>query len=325
MLIAGFDAGQTHTRCRLQQWKAAGNDRARDNQLAPQPRLVEGEGSGVSHLDAPQGEARFHAAIRSSLEAALHADGLPLDTPLDAAVMGASGIEQGTALQARGQHLLSTALNLPETQTLVTGDERTALHGAFPNSAGIVLISGTGMICLGRNAAGDEHRCGGWGWRLDGAGSAFDIGHQGLQLSLRMADGRVKETPLRKALWSALDCSNAAAIKALAAGTDLGVAELARLAPLVHAQALAGDGMALQVIEASALALADAVTAVARALKLDHPLISAQGGAINHLALLHDRVDEHLNQNLGQWSWMSAGGDACDGALTLARELLSQR
>lgn len=320
MLIAGFDAGQTHTRCRLQ-CLDPGSDGAQHST----PDLGEGEGSGVCHLDAPEGEARFQAALRSSLNAALQDAELPLHTRLDAAVVGASGIEQGTALQQRGQRLLSEVLAVPPNQTLVTGDERTALHGAFPTGAGIALISGTGMICLGRDQAGREHRCGGWGWRLDGAGSAFDIGHQGLQLSLRMADGRLPVTPLCRQLWDALGCRTSAEVKALAAGSALDVASLARLAPLVHAQAIDGDAEALAVLAHSASALAEAVTAVARALSLQAPAISAQGGAITHLPRFRALVSDQLDQRLGRWQWSDQGGDACDGALSLARGLIRPR
>ena len=317
MLIAGFDAGQTHTRCRIERWAAGGA--SRDGTV-----LSEGEGSGVCHLDAANGDSRFTSAIRSSLSDALTAAGLAPSSPIAAAVVGASGIEHGTDLQQRGQRLLCETLELTPHHTLVTGDERTALHGAFPDRAGITLISGTGMICLGRNANGLEHRCGGWGWKLDGAGSAFDIGHQGLQLSLQMADGRRAETPLRAALWSALDCNTAAAIKALAAGPQLGVAELARLAPIVHTHAAGGDPQALQVISNSAVALAIAVAGVARALTLPTPEINAQGGAITHLPLLRSLMEAQLNLRLPGWRWSSGGGDACAGALSLVRSLLSQ-
>ena len=315
MLIAGFDAGQTHTRCRLERWLP-------DTHGNRGTVLSEGEGSGVCHLDAPDGESRFGHAIRSSLSNALAAAGLAPSLPIQAAVVGASGIEQGTDLQQRGQQVLSEVLGLPAEQSLVTGDERTALHGAFPNQAGIALISGTGMICLGRNADGDEHRCGGWGWKLDGGGSAFDIGHQGLQLSLRMADGRSSCTSLRGDLWDALGCTSPASIKALAAGPHLGVAELARLAPIVHSHAEAGDPQALQVIHDAACALSDAVVGVAEALKLAPPTINAQGGAITHLPLLRSELERQLNQRLPGWHWSNAGGDACDGALSLARELI---
>ena len=154
MLIAGFDAGQTHTRCRLQRLLQTASESASQSEAWRPTTVGEGEGSGVSHLEAANGEGRFCNAVLSSLQAALTAAELPQDSRLDAAVVGASGIEQGTSLQQRGQRLLSQTLQLNEQRVLVTGDERTALHAAFPRAAGIVLISGTGMICLGRNEEG---------------------------------------------------------------------------------------------------------------------------------------------------------------------------
>ena len=201
-LLAGFDAGQTHTRCRLSVVQNG----------VHQP-VGEGEGPGVSHLDAPQGERRFLEAISTSAQEALknHPDGV-----IQAAVVGASGIEHGTALQQRAERLVGQALAIGDdtglTKVLVTGDERTALRGAIPEGAGILAISGTGMIVLGRDKNGHEHRCGGWGWLLDGAGSAFDLGHQGLQLTLRMADGRLPDHPLRLQIWNQMGCDSHAAV-----------------------------------------------------------------------------------------------------------------
>ena len=94
-LLAGFDAGQTHTRCRLSVVQNG----------VHQPG--EGEGPGVSHLDAPQGERRFLEAISTSAQEAVknHPDGV-----IQAAVVGASGIEHGTALQQRAGRLVGQAL-----------------------------------------------------------------------------------------------------------------------------------------------------------------------------------------------------------------------
>jgi len=55
-LIAGFDAGQTHTTCRLATLLPDGSWLAQG----------EGQGSGVSHLAADGGSARFVAALQSS-------------------------------------------------------------------------------------------------------------------------------------------------------------------------------------------------------------------------------------------------------------------
>jgi N-acetylglucosamine kinase-like BadF-type ATPase len=324
VLIAGFDAGQTHTRCRL----------ARLNPGGDRVVLAEGEGPGVSHLEAPGGEQRFGQALVQSLEAARHALPQQLagqELVLAAAAVGASGIEAASSVQPRGQRLAAAALQLPSERVVVTGDERTALEGARgAATAGILLISGTGCIALGRNAQGQQHRCGGWGWLLDGAGSAADIGRDGLALSLQMADGRQTDTPLRQALWNALelaadDPAAPQAIKALVVQPDFGAAGLARLAPVVHQQAEAGDADALAIVRRSAAALAAMASTIAARLQLVAPPIWAAGGAVEHLELLRQGLADTLALHCLGARLEQPAGDGCDGALQLARALIRPR
>ena len=311
-MIAGFDAGQTHTSCRL----ASLSD---NGQLQP---LADGEGSGVSHLAAPGGDQRFTAALRSSLAAAQASAGLGAALPLAAACIGASGIEADSAVQARGQELAAAALGIRPGLVVVTGDERTALKGAFAVGAGVLVISGTGCIALGRAADGRSHRCGGWGWLLDGAGSALDIGRDGLALSVQMADGRLADTPLRAALWQAIGADSPQQVKAAVVAEGFAPAGFARLAPLVDRQALAGDGEAQVVIQRSAEALAAMVAAVARELDLTAPAVYGVGGALQHLVGLRQGFSAALAHQCPGARLTAPGGDALDGALALAAEQL---
>ena len=314
-LIAGFDAGQTHTRCRLALVGAAGSS------TGVQP-LAEGSGSGVSHLAAADGPARFQAALTSSLAAArarLTASDLP---PLAAAAVGASGVEQGTELQAQGQSLAALALGLEPAMVAVTGDERTALAGAFGAGAGVLVISGTGAIAVGSDGADRSHRCGGWGWLLDGAGSAMDIGRDGLAASVRMADGRRAETPLRAALWQALGAGSAQAVKAAVVASDFGAAGFAQLAPVVDRLAGAGDPEATAIVQRSAEGLAQLVVGVATALAMPTAPVCPVGGAVTHLGQLRRHFEQSLRLSLPGASLVSPGGDACSGALALAAALL---
>ncbi len=316
-LLAGFDAGQSHSRCRLA--PAAGG-----------PPLVEGVGPGVCHLAAPDGPERFAAALRESLiraRAHLHDRRDPAGAaPLRAAVVGASGIEQGTPLQAQGQAITAACLGLAPQRLLITGDERTGLRGAFPQGPGILVISGTGTIALGRDGEGREHRCAGWGWLLDGAGSAMDIGRDGLALSLRMADGRQAVTTLLETLWRGLDLDPAdplapQAIKARVVDPAFGPAGFARLAPLIQGLAAAGEPQAAAILRRHGDALAEMVAAVAHALHLSAPPVCGLGGALTHLAGLSQAFDEHLAERLPGARLVAPAGDACDGALALAAEL----
>lgn len=323
-LIAGFDAGQTHTTCRL---ALAGDG------IPPGvgPVVGEGDGPGVCHLAAPEGPERFGAALRESLvraRAHLIDAGEPAGTAeLVAAAVGASGIEQGTAVQEQGQALAAAALGLAPERVVVTGDERTALRGAFAGGPGIVVISGTGTIAVGRNGAGQEHRCAGWGWLLDGAGSAMDIGRDGLALSLQIADGRLADGPLRRDLWQALDLDPddpgaPQRLKALVVADGFGPAGFARLAPVLDRLAAAGDPRALAVMEHNAGALAAMAAGVARGLDLVGPAVCPMGGALHHLEQLKAPFARSLALALPGSRLVGPAGDACQGALTLAAGLL---
>jgi len=340
-LIAGFDAGQTHTSCRLA--------------TADGSPVAEGEGPGVCHLAAADGPERFQEALRQSFAAACRQIGnqKPRDrlgpggtqgsraeatrpelqaqapAPLLAAAVGASGIEQGSDVQKLGLTLAAAALGLPRAQLAVTGDERTALRGAFPQGPGIIVISGTGTIAVGRDGQGRDHRCAGWGWLLDGAGSAMDIGREGLSLSLQMADGRLADTPLRAALWLALavdpaDPQAAQRIKALVVRPEFGAAGFARLAPVVAQSAGSGDPQAQAILRQNGAALAASVAGVARALGLEAPPVAALGGAITHLQGLQKAFEEALSLELPAARLQEPAGDACSGALALAGELVGR-
>lgn len=322
-LIAGFDAGQTHTTCRLAE---AGSGRV----------LAEGQGPGVCHLAASEGPQRFQEALRGSLAGAMQrlvasAGASPDDEDgLQAAAIGASGIEIGTAVQQEGLQLAAEALGLPEARLWVGGDERTALRGAFPDGPGIVVISGTGTIAVGRDGQGREHRCAGWGWILDGAGSAYDIGRDALALALRMADGRLPKTPLHRRIWQALeldpeDPEAPQAIKARVVQPGFVPAGLAALAPVLEALAAEGDAEATGLLHRHAEALVDSVSGVAQALQLQAPPVAALGGAITHLHIFRSLFRGVLLRCHPEARLQAPAGDAASGALAIARELLDPR
>jgi N-acetylglucosamine kinase-like BadF-type ATPase len=216
---------------------------------------------------------------------------------------------------------------LPAQRLVVTGDEHTALRGAFPEGPGIVVISGTGTIAVGSDGQGRHHRCAGWGWLLDGAGSAMDIGRDALALSLRMADGREPDGPLRREIWLALgldpeDPGAPQRIKALVVDPAFGAAGFARLAPELNRLAGQGDARAAAILVQNAEALAAMVAAVAAALDLRAPPVCALGGALLHLGELRRPFAALLAKRLEGHPLVSPDGDACMGALQLAADCL---
>src|SRR5207244_3470283 len=78
----------------------------------------------------------------------------------------------------------------------VVNDGAIALRAAIPRGPGVLVIAGTGSIGYGRDAAGREHRAGGWGYLLDDLGSAYVAGLAGLSAVLRAHDWRDPPTAL---------------------------------------------------------------------------------------------------------------------------------
>jgi N-acetylglucosamine kinase-like BadF-type ATPase len=60
----------------------------------------------------------------------------------------------------------------------VVGDNIIALHAAFGSGPGVIVISGTGSICFGRNDKGATARAGGWGFAISDEGSGHWIGRR---------------------------------------------------------------------------------------------------------------------------------------------------
>lgn len=73
---------------------------------------------------------------------------------------------------------------------LVTALEAASLDGRKDFAARVVVLSGTGSCCFGRNQKGQTAKAGGWGHLLGDQGSGYEIAHS----ALRMLIGRLERT-----------------------------------------------------------------------------------------------------------------------------------
>jgi N-acetylmuramic acid 6-phosphate etherase len=73
---------------------------------------------------------------------------------------------------------------------LVTALEAASLDGAQDFAARVIVLSGTGSCCFGRNQSGQTAKAGGWGHLLGDQGSGYEIAHS----ALRMLIGRLERT-----------------------------------------------------------------------------------------------------------------------------------
>ena len=77
---------------------------------------------------------------------------------------------------------------LPQATIIIESDAFIASIGALGIDPGILLISGTGSIVIGRDTKGTMFRVGGWGPHFGDEGSGFWIGREAVRAALRSLD-----------------------------------------------------------------------------------------------------------------------------------------
>src|SRR5262249_61293787 len=119
---------------------------------------------------------------------------------------------------------------IPGAQVIIESDAFIASLGAIGIDPGILLISGTGSIVIGRDNNRHMFRVGGWGPHFGDEGSGFWIGREAVRAALRTIDAQVpSEVPERIAANLKLK-SISEVVGAWGRGT-VGVPEIAGLVP----------------------------------------------------------------------------------------------
>ncbi len=152
---------------------------------------------------------------------------------------------------------------LAKNHTIDT-DAAAALAGAFAGGPGIIVISGTGAICFGKDEAGTLYRCGGWGYLLGDEGSGYYIGQQALIAALKDLDGRGPKTILREVYENRYGLTSIDMIISQIYSGKIDRAEIASNAPFVFEASEKGDVAARRIIENAGREIGIQIAATAR-------------------------------------------------------------
>ena len=180
-------------------------------------------------------------------------------------------------------------------ETVVSTDAAIALEDAFGESAGVVLIAGTGSMALGRGPTGRMVRAGGWGPVVGDEGSGAWIGRRALGIAAASIDGREPETALVGALVQGCGVSDANGFIAWA--TQASPADLAGLVRVVVETAAAGDLRANALLTLAVEELMLHVRAVARELFGDERAavpVALAGGMMKPGSAMRKRTEHRL-------------------------------
>ena len=214
----------------------------------------------------------------------------------------------------------------PEGRIGVDHDLRVAMAGCLAGQTGIVLITGTGTACYGRDELGRSWQAGGWGHLLDDPGSSYWLGLQAMIAAVRDYDGRGRPTSLRASIQEAL---NLKSIQQILRRVDLeGMTrnEIAALARLVTEAAMDEDAVAREIIDRGASELAAMVATVASKLGMSDPAdpvpVSVTGGLTNAGRVFMDPLRSAIEKRLPQAALVEPKLPPVLGAVMLAIESL---
>lgn len=272
--VLGLDGGGTKTEAVL--LDAAGQVLAR-SQAGPSNPLRVG----------------FGAAIRAVREAARGATKrVPmLDGHAAAAIcVGLAGVGPP---ESRQKMEVLLAAEFPHSRLQICTDLDLALAAAGDGPA-IVLLAGTGSFAVGRNAAGETARAGGYGSQIGDEGSAYDIGRRAVLAAMHENDRTGTDSPLGKRLLRELGCTDWSAVKVRAQSASDEV--FPRLFSVVATLADSDDATAQELLHSAAFDLAAIAENLVDRLAMREMrfLLAKTGGMMGRSKFLESRLDERL-------------------------------
>ena len=160
---------------------------------------------------------------------------------------------------------------------------------ALYEEADMAVISGTGSVVFVKDETSYK-RLGGWGYLLDGAGSAYDIGRDALREALRQEDMKESPSLMSRMLYKKLNTDTV--WNHINTVYNEGKPYIAGLASVVFEAYRQEDERAKEIVENNAKALAELLGAGVR-LYGASPIAIASGGLFEHYG---DIMTEHIGK-----------------------------
>lgn len=181
------------------------------------------------------------------------------------ATLGLAGVRRADLKQIIHERIVER-LGIRKVQVMT--DAEIALLGIGENKAGLVIIAGTGSICIGQNTKGEKFSAGGWGPLAGDEGGGAGIALNALHKIAKASDGRGKPTVLSD---MAVDYFRAGKLENLSVAIYAPQVDNARIAGFsrsVGEAAEAGDQVAIGILREAGFELGLAAYAVIHKLKM---------------------------------------------------------
>ncbi|MGH9820148.1 MAG: N-acetylglucosamine kinase, partial [Pyrinomonadaceae bacterium] len=202
--------------------------------------------------------------ISKAIESACDAGGLSRGD-IVAATLGLAGVRRRDINERVSESFIK---RLGIRRTTVMTDAEIALFGTTLGKPGLVVIAGTGSICLGKNEKGDLAISGGWGPLAGDEGGGVGIAQAALHHVAKASDGRGIPTALSAQASDYFRASGPENLIVAIYSPLVDNTRIAGFARLVVETALKGDKIASEIMDEAGRELGLAACAVLKKLAL---------------------------------------------------------
>lgn len=210
-------------------------------------------------------------------------------------------------------------------EVIIVGDYECAFYGALGKAEGIVLISGTGSICYGKNSKGEDFRSGGWGHIIDDEGSGYAIGRDVLATAVQSYDKRIPKSVLYDMVLDKIGGQSVEDIIQFTYSASTRKKEIASFAPLLIEALKRKDEQSRIISEKAVNGLVKLVEPVVRELALENSEIALIGGVLAHYTYIREKLEHKLIQQFQGLKIIEPKYHSVTGATIIAMEHLKRR
>lgn len=201
----------------------------------------------------------------------------------------------------------------------LVNDSLIALENGSDSANAVVLLSGTGANCYGKNEKGQTAKASGLDFLLTDQGSGYYIGRQVLREAVKSFDGRRSKSILEQLVCDFFKISSIEFLKEKVYSPLLTKFEVASLSPLCFKALDQGDAVASIIVEHAVEELVLDAEAVVRRLELTElPFDFVVAGSVMELVQIQAPVVNQLQAKFRGLTLKKPEKDPVFGALKMA-------
>lgn len=220
------------------------------------------------------------------------------DVIFSRALIGLAGVDTAEETSDANIFFASTLKTVVQGTVRVVNDSEIALASGTNKQNAVVIISGTGSNCFGRNDMGQTAKSGGLDYLLSDEGSAYDIGLKILKAAVMSADGREEKTELEDLVKNYFSVTEIVKLKQKVYAPGFNKASIARISLLLPQALEKNDNLALKILDDAVESLVNMVRAVCKNLHFEDQVFDlvASGGMFSDAMISVSRFSQSIKE-----------------------------